>query len=245
MPDARAPHAVLDLESRRLKAIKIERLLGLHAIGRSRRLRLLEVGTGSGGIAHYFGTAPHLDIDVTAVDVIDQRQVIDGYRFLRVDGTSLPFDDAAFDIVLSNHVIEHVGDADTQLHHLREIARMIDPDGMAYIAVPNRWMLVEPHYRLAFLSWLPRDWRSRYLRLTGKGAYYDCAPLTLAEFDSLLERAGLQARHVETEALRWMLELERARTPSLRLADHLPDRFVDGMRPIMPTLICIARRSQR
>src|SRR3546814_2152088 len=46
-------HAVLDLPSRRFKGLKIERLLDLAS--RPQPIRMLEIGTGSGGIAHYFG----------------------------------------------------------------------------------------------------------------------------------------------------------------------------------------------
>lgn len=54
----RLPHVALDLASRDRKAQKIERLLGL--ADRPQPIRLLEIGTGSGGIAHYFGTHPRL-----------------------------------------------------------------------------------------------------------------------------------------------------------------------------------------
>jgi methylase of polypeptide subunit release factors len=52
----RLPHAVLDLPSRRWKAMKIERLLGLDDSGAP--VRMLEIGTGSGGIAAYFAQHP-------------------------------------------------------------------------------------------------------------------------------------------------------------------------------------------
>ena len=58
-------------------------------------------------------------------------------------GVELPFDDARFDVVISNHVIEHVGDEAAQHAHLREIRRVMKADGSAYLAVPNRWMLTE------------------------------------------------------------------------------------------------------
>ena len=69
----RQPHAVLDLTSRRLKGLKIERLLDLAS--RPQPMRMLEIGTGSGGIAHYFGTHPQLRCEVDAVDVHDNRLV--------------------------------------------------------------------------------------------------------------------------------------------------------------------------
>src|SRR3546814_13212696 len=77
---------------------------------------------------------------------------------------------------LSNHVIEHVGNADAQRHHLVEIRRVLAPDGVVYFAAPNRWRLVEPHFRLPFLSWLPHPASDRYLRLMCRGIHYDFHP---------------------------------------------------------------------
>src|SRR3546814_17958343 len=74
---------------------------------------------------------------------------------------------------LSNHVIEHVGNADAQRHHLDEIRRVLAPDGVVYFAAPNRWRLVEPHFRLPFLSWLPNPASDRYVRVMGRGSHYD------------------------------------------------------------------------
>jgi ubiquinone/menaquinone biosynthesis C-methylase UbiE len=138
----RQPHAVLDISSRRLKALKIERLLQLTRSDAP--LRMLEVGTGSGAIAHYFGTHESLHFEVDAVDVVDNRLVTDGYRYHHVESTRLPFADAVFDVVLSNHVIEHVGDVKSQGAHLAELRRVLKPGGHGYLAVPNRWMLLEP-----------------------------------------------------------------------------------------------------
>lgn len=113
----RLAHAVTDLGSRTPKALKIERLLGLK-LG-TKPLELLEVGTGAGGIAHYFGTHPTLSCTVTAVDVQDNRRVHEGYTYIPVQGVDLPFQDARFDVVISNHVIEHVGAEDAQLRPFR------------------------------------------------------------------------------------------------------------------------------
>lgn len=235
----RSPHAVLDLASRRLKALKIERLLGLVPDGRC--LRVLEIGTGSGGIAHYFATHASLRCEVVAVDLIDQRLEREGYVFHLVQGTELPFADGCFDVVISNHVIEHVGGREAQLHHLRELHRVLSQDAVAYLAVPNRWMLVEPHYRIAFLSWLPHRLRSPYLRMWRRGHLYDCEPLQLSELDGLIEEAGLSARHLEVEALRAMLDIEQG-SALTRWVAALPQAWLERMRPLIPTLICALRR---
>ncbi|MBI5938600.1 MAG: methyltransferase domain-containing protein [Betaproteobacteria bacterium] len=229
------PHAVLDLPSRFGKALKIERLLGLST--RHQPLRLLEIGTGSGGIAHYFATHHSLNCDVTAVDVIDQRQIREGYRFVQVADTRLPFDEASFDVVLSNHVIEHVGEENDQRRHLSELRRVLKPGGIGYLAVPNRWMLIEPHYRLAFLSWLPKCWRTPYLRLMRRGTRYDCSPLTLSSVERLLRESGLQFEYMGTHALREILAIEGGKGALATLVATLPDWFLDRLAVINPTLV--------
>lgn len=232
---ARQPHAVLDLPSRQWKALKIERLLGLQH--RAGDLKLLEVGTGSAGIAHYFGTHPSGRFSVDAVDVVDNRLVHDGYRFHLVTDTKLPFDDDSFDVVLSNHVIEHVGAETEQMEHLRELRRVLRPDGVGYLAVPNRWMLVEPHFRLAFLSWLPRPWRSAYLRFWRKGEFYDCEPLEMRHLEAMLANSGFGSRNLCVAAMRATLDIERPDAWATRALRAIPDGAMHPLRSLIPTLI--------
>jgi hypothetical protein len=72
------------------------------------------------------------------------------------DGCSLPFRDQSFDIVFSNSVIEHVGDAASQHRFADEAARV----GRAYwVQTPNRWFPVEQHLLTPFLHWLPKPWQ--------------------------------------------------------------------------------------
>ena len=234
-PPERQPHAALEIASRRLKALKIERLLNLTNLPQP--IRLLEIGCGAGGIAHYFATHPDLECQVTAVDVHDNRQVSEGYEYQQVQGVALPFEDQQFDAVISNHVIEHVGNASAQLEHLAEIRRVLKPSGVGYLAVPNRWMLTEPHYRLKFLSWWPRSWRSTYLRWMGKGTFYDCEPLEMRELERMCVAAGLKYQNLCIEALRATFEIERPGQLATRVLAATPDGLLQPLRPLIPTLI--------
>lgn len=70
------------------------------------------------------------------------------------DGRALPFRDAAFDVVFSNSVIEHVGDRASQLRFAREVMRV----GRGYwVQTPNRWFPVEQHLLTPVIHWLPRS----------------------------------------------------------------------------------------
>ena len=230
----RQPHAVLDLPSRNQKAMKIERLLNLAR--RAQPIHMLEVGTGSGGIAHYFATHPNLRCAVISVDVCDNRLVNDGYDYRQVQGVELPFDDASFDVVITNHVIEHVGDADAQARHLAEVHRVMKPDAIGYLAVPNRWMLTEPHFRLKFLSWWPHAWRTPYLRLMRKGEVYDCEPLQMRQLERMLATAGFRYRNICIEARRATFEIERPDSLGRRMLDATPDALLKPLRRIIPAL---------
>src|SRR4051794_24945140 len=126
-PTAEAPggwreHSSPDLELRRKKAGKIIALV------RSRRelagARILEIGTGSGVISAELAKAAAPDGEVHSIDTMDSRLDPTGYQFGLTSGVRLPFPDGAFDVVVSNHVVEHVGTRADQAIHLQEIARV-------------------------------------------------------------------------------------------------------------------------
>jgi ubiquinone/menaquinone biosynthesis C-methylase UbiE len=222
----RKPHAVLDIPTRFLKGKKIELLL-----------RLLEIGTGSGGIAVHFSRYAEQAYDVDTVDVVDNRLISEGYRFQLVSGTELPFEDGTFDVVITNHVIEHVGNYDAQMQHLAEVKRVMKSDAIGYLAVPNRWMLIEPHYKLIFLSWLPHSWRSSYLKLIRGINFYDCEPLELGQLESMMRNTQLIYNNRCTEAMTLMQTLEGSSSLLLRICNALPEVLKRPLTAIIPTLI--------
>jgi len=85
-----------------------------------------------------------------------REEVGEGCQWVAGDGRRLPFRDRAFDIVFSNSVIEHVGDAESQRQFASEIARV----GRSYwVQTPNRWFPLEQHLLTPFIHWLPRSWQ--------------------------------------------------------------------------------------
>jgi ubiquinone/menaquinone biosynthesis C-methylase UbiE len=231
-------HALLDPESRRRKAQK------LTAIVEARRaltgLRVLEVGTGSGVMAATIAEKVGATGSVFSVDVRDERVERDGFAFVRVGDTRLPFGDHVFDLAISNHVFEHVGDRDEQFRHLRELRRVVREDGLIYFAVPNRWGLLEPHYRLPFLSWFPQPAASTYLRVTRRGGPYDVASPSRRELFEIAHDAGLDVEECTLEAMRRLGEIE-APPAHVRAVVHAPPGLLRLGLPVVPTMVFLMR----
>lgn len=231
-------HAILDDYSRYQKALKIERLT--NSVFPLKRQMMLEVGCGSGFIASFFSKSGYHLAGTYAVDVTDERQIREGFHFKRVDSTSLPFKDQNFDFIISNHVIEHVGNLANQRDHLKEIFRCLEPGGVLYLAVPNRWRLIEPHYCLPFLSWLPMGLASRYVKLLGKNSHYDCRPLSSTAALELLRNGGFEVHDVTLAAIAATGQIEGNLV--MRCMTKAPIWLWRPIKPIIPTLIYVCRK---
>jgi SAM-dependent methyltransferase len=176
---------------------------------------------------------------VTGVDVADLRRLDAGNDFSIVDGTVLPFPSGTFDVVVSNHVIEHVGDLEEQGRHLRAIRSVLKPDGVAYLGMPSRWSLVEPHFRLPMVSWLPRRLRTPYVRIARRGRVYDVEPRAPREYDMLAAGAGLDVADMTTVGLRLLAQIEPDHwaTSIIRRLPPALDRPLGPMLPIQIRLL--------
>lgn len=94
---------------------------------------ILEVGSGGCGLSFNFGG------DVVGIDPLadDLRQLFPWQRDSKVptitaEGEHLPFDDASFDIVLSDNVIDHAEDPQRIVN---EMTRVLKPGGVLYFTV--------------------------------------------------------------------------------------------------------------
>lgn len=235
-------HAGLDPNQRLLKAEKIRRLV--ETVKPWKGAQVLDIGTGAGVIAGTLADAVGPNGELHSVDVVDERVSQSGFQFHLIEDTTLPFPDESFDIVLSNHVIEHVGLELDQRRHVREVHRVLRPDGILYMATATRWLLMEPHYHLPFLSWLPRPAAGLYLRATKRGTDYDCFLASHRQLRHFLADAGFAWKEPVVEAMHQMAEIEQP-TGLEKALLTAPEPVLKALRPIIPTIIFLARKNGR
>lgn len=108
-------------------------------------IRYLDVGVGRGLFLRNFvlGMEQRFGIKAEKVDGIDLVQSSTNvfkeipnfeFRIHDTDGNPLPFADGSIDFISCNHVLEHVFETEKLV---REFRRVLKPDGLCIISVPN------------------------------------------------------------------------------------------------------------
>ncbi|GAA1963157.1 hypothetical protein GCM10009798_23800 [Nocardioides panacihumi] len=226
---------------RRKKAAKILAVLR-HFLGRSDLdgLVALDLGCSTGFISDELRAAGAqvigVDIDVPGLAAA-HAHFGSSIGFTCADGEKLPMADRSVDVVVFNHIYEHVVDADAVMD---EIRRVLKDDGVAYFGFANRLGIVEPHYKLPFLSWLPQGLADRYISKAGKADHY---------YEKFRARPGLKrmAAGLNIWDYTYPVLTDSATFQSddmvpSRLA-HAPLAFWKSLAPILPTFIWVGTRS--
>jgi SAM-dependent methyltransferase len=94
--------------------------------------QLLDVGCGSKPYRDLFVNVDHY----TGLEFDTPESRAANYADFFYDGNHFPFDDASYDVVLTNQVFEHVFNPD---EFLNEILRILKPEGKLLLSVPFVW----------------------------------------------------------------------------------------------------------
>jgi 2-polyprenyl-3-methyl-5-hydroxy-6-metoxy-1,4-benzoquinol methylase len=123
---------------------------------KSRGNSLLEVGVGSGSLLR---TAQRLGFTVMGSDLskpITMRVERDIGIAMHCGHLSELTDARQYDVIVTNHILEHVSDP---VGFLREVLRLLKPDGIVHIVVPNvacweakfpGWVSYQPYHLIYF-----------------------------------------------------------------------------------------------
>lgn len=180
------------------KARKIESIIRHYLeIDLIRGKKILDIGCGNGEIISHFAA----DNDVYGCDVNNQlsSESRAAIHFERIGSTLLPYEDKSFDVVITNHVIEHVDD---QLNHLKEISRVLKDDGLCFFSTPNRFFPVEPHYSIPLIHYLPNFIFTSLLVRTGK-YHEELKLLTHCGMHAVCRDAGFEAHEYTAMVLKY------------------------------------------
>jgi len=137
------------------------------------KLRLLDIGSSTGIMTNFLSSHFY---ETTGVD-IDEKGIIfssenfrkDNLNFKVDDAMNLSFSENSFDIVNCSHIYEHVPDSKRLMD---EIYRVLKPGGVCYFAAGNRLVLIEAHYKLPFLSIIPKWLAHKYIKIFKKADFY-------------------------------------------------------------------------
>ncbi len=146
--------------------------------------RILDFGCGAGHLVQALRAAR---LDVAGADVYyggsktraeAERSGLLGTLIREIRDGRLDFADSSFDLVVNNQVMEHVADLDAAL---REIHRVLKPDGTVLSIFPSRGVFREGHIGIPFAHWFPSGSRLRFyytwaLRCLGLGTWKQEAP---------------------------------------------------------------------
>lgn len=110
----------------------------VQTLGEKRLRAILEFGSGDGFQIPYLRELG----DITASDIYlsDDIRRLGNTNFIQCSITDTPFADGQFDLIFSNHVIEHVDDLPRAFSEMRRIGA---PDCLYAISVPTHiWLLL-------------------------------------------------------------------------------------------------------
>lgn len=163
---------VYNAAGRKKKATKTLAILE-DCLGNLEDRTILDIGCAAGLSSRWYARAVEsvvgMDIDLPAVSFAKESNSDDNLSFVVMDSQRLGYPESCFDIVICNHIYEHVPDPHILMS---EIHRVLKPDGVCFFSAGNRLSLIEPHYHLPLLSVVPKPMAHLYLRLIGRGSHY-------------------------------------------------------------------------
>ncbi len=178
-----------DKQSREIKAVRMIKTLS-HFFGKRllSKMSLLDVGASTGIIdnilAQKVGQVTGIDVDKAAIAYAKKTFHKKNLRFTVGDAMKLQFKNNSFDILICTHIYEHVPHPQVLF---AELYRVLKPGGVCYLAAMNSLWPIEPHYKLPFLAWLPRNIADIYIKITNKAERYYEVPLNYWQLQTLIK----------------------------------------------------------
>ena len=116
-----------------------------------RPVHILDVG-GTESYWRTMGLNGGEQVFITLLNLTENDVMLPNLTSISGDAHNINAEDASFDVVFSNSVIEHVGDYEDQRQMAKEVQRV----GKRYfVQTPNKYFPLEPHFLFPFFQFLP------------------------------------------------------------------------------------------
>lgn len=163
---------IFDTEERVGVAKQIRGVVG-HYFKDLKSLKCLEVACSGGAISDYFAqncqSVVGIDIDEKAILWAKSKFKRKNLSFAVMNAQKTSFKADTFDLIICNQTYNFV---DNPHALMDEIYRILKPSGKVFFSARNKYALVEPQYKLPFLSWLPASLGRWYVKLLNKENEY-------------------------------------------------------------------------
>jgi SAM-dependent methyltransferase len=126
---------------------------------------------------------------------------LEGYYYARqtnlLDITSIPYDNEAFDVIICNHVLEHIPDDDLAI---RELYRVLKPGGWAILQVPISKLLLKTYEDPTAIDPETRE------RIFGQ---FDHVRIYGQDYKSRLEKGGFIVKTYNPTKEKWNVDIQQ------------------------------------
>lgn len=166
--------SMYDSQKRILKAKKTINILKDY-FKETKEYNLLDIGCSTGIMTNeyskHFKEVIGIDLDKKATSFAQKNFQKKGLTFICKPIEENSFEENFFDVITCSHIYEHVPDDKILLD---KIFKLLKPGGICYFAAGNKFQVIEPHYKLPFLSYFPKNLANLYVRLfTKEKKYYE------------------------------------------------------------------------
>ncbi|MCP4705534.1 MAG: class I SAM-dependent methyltransferase [candidate division Zixibacteria bacterium] len=134
-------------------------------------------------LAHNFKEVIALDTDESVLKMNRRLSDQDNIKYICCKDGNLSIDDLTIDVVICDRFYSRVDNPEELLY---EIYRVLKYDGFCYFSAYNKMSLIERHFSIPFLSWVPGWVAEILMKLSGRKGKYNYKLLRLSKLRKLI-----------------------------------------------------------